>query len=90
VARFSSAMSKEMSDESQNRLESIMEQFAQGKFNEGYDAVILGHCHKAFLREEMHDGKQRTFALLGDWLHHHSYLTCDGGRFSLHRFLAGE
>jgi UDP-2,3-diacylglucosamine pyrophosphatase LpxH len=79
-----------MSDESQSRLESIMFQFARGKFKEGYDAVVLGHCHRAFLHEEMDEGKQKTFALLGDWLHHNSYLTCDSGRFSLNRFLSAE
>lgn len=67
-----------------------MSRFACGKFKEGYDAVILGHCHKAFLHEEIDDGKQRTFALLGDWIHHDSYLTYDSGRFSLNRFLPGE
>jgi UDP-2,3-diacylglucosamine hydrolase len=83
VARLSSEMSKEMSEESVDRLVEIMHRFARGKFREGYDAVILGHCHKPILRQEHHDGRQKTFATLGDWVTHSSYLLYDDGRFSL-------
>jgi UDP-2,3-diacylglucosamine hydrolase len=86
AARLSSRMSKEMSGESAERLVEIMHRFARGKFQEGYDAVILGHCHKPFLAEELCDGKRKTFATLGDWITRDSYLVCDDGRFSLSRF----
>ncbi len=86
AARLSSRMSKEMSGESEERLAEIMHRFAQGKFQEGYDAVILGHCHKPFLSEELHGGRRKTFATLGDWITRDSYLLCDDGRFSLNRF----
>ncbi len=86
VARLSSEMSKEMSDESADRLAEIMHRFARVKFREGYDAVILGHCHKPLLRQEMIDGRQKTFATLGDWITHDTYLHYDDGRFSLNRF----
>jgi UDP-2,3-diacylglucosamine hydrolase len=86
AARLSSEMSKEMSGESADRLAEIMHRFALVKFREGYDAVILGHCHKPLLRQEMIDGRQKTFATLGDWITHDSYLRYDDGRFSLMRF----
>jgi UDP-2,3-diacylglucosamine hydrolase len=88
VARLSSALSKGMSDESENRLAEIMHRFARGKFAEGCDAVILGHCHKPLFRQEECDGREKTFVTLGDWITHGTYLSCDDGRFSLNRFAA--
>ena len=90
LARLSSEMSKEMSGESQDRLAEIMNRFAVGKFQEGYDAVILGHCHKPTLREAIYDGRRKTFATLGDWISSDSYLSCHDGRFALNRFLPEE
>lgn len=90
LARLSSKMSKEMSGESQDRLAEIMHRFALGKFQEGYDAVILGHCHKPILREAIYDGRPKTFATLGDWMANDSYLACRDGRFSMNRFLPND
>lgn len=90
LARLSSAMSKKMSGESQDRLAEIMHRFALGKFQEGYDAVILGHCHKPILREALYNGRPKTFATLGDWMANDSYLSYDDGRFSLNRLLPEE
>jgi UDP-2,3-diacylglucosamine hydrolase len=86
VARLSSDMSKGMSDASEDRLAEIMHRFAREKFREGYDAVILGHCHKPLFRQEQCDGRQKTFVTLGDWTTHGTYLSCDDGCFSLNRF----
>jgi UDP-2,3-diacylglucosamine hydrolase len=83
IARLSSVISKELSSESQNWLATKMEIFSQGKFEEGFDAVILGHCHKPLIKEYVVDGRKRTFATLGDWVKHHSYLYCEDGHFSL-------
>jgi len=90
LARLSSEMSKEMSGESQDRLVEIMHRYALGKFQEGYDAAILGHCHKPILREAIYDGRPKTFVTLGDWTAGGSYLSYHDGRFSLNRFLPGE
>jgi UDP-2,3-diacylglucosamine hydrolase len=89
LARFSSEMSQGMSRDAQERLVEVMYRFAVEKYRKGLDAVILGHCHQAILREERIGGRLRTFALLGDWLIHHSYLIYDNGRFSLNRFPSG-
>jgi UDP-2,3-diacylglucosamine hydrolase len=86
VAHLSSEMSKRISGESQDRLVEIMHRFATGKFQEGYDAVILGHCHKPLLYRELYDGRQKIFATLGDWIIHDSYLSYDDGHFCLNRF----
>jgi len=87
IARFSSEMSKGMSRGAQDRLVEVMHRFALGKFAEGYDAVILGHCHKPVLRQESRGSRQKTFATLGDWIAHDSYLLYNDGRFTLNRFL---
>jgi len=88
VARLGSQMSKEVSGESQNRLAKIMHRFSIGKFQEGYDAVILGHCHKPVLHETLNGGRTKTFATLGDWITNDSYLDCHNGHFSMNRFLS--
>ncbi|MDA8126082.1 MAG: UDP-2,3-diacylglucosamine diphosphatase [Deltaproteobacteria bacterium] len=85
LARFSSELSNESSEASQDRLAAVMQRFAQGKFREGYDAVILGHCHKPLLRDETVAGKAKTFATLGDWNGHDTFLLYADGRFSLER-----
>ena len=90
IARFSSEMSKGMSRGAQDRLVEVMYRFAQQKFAEGYDAVILGHCHKPVLRQESRGGRQKTFATLGDWISHDSYLLYDNGRFTLNRFCRSQ
>ncbi len=86
IARFGSEMSQEMSTTAQERLEAAMHRFAADKYREGLDAVILGHCHRAVLRQETIDGRLRTFALLGDWIVHDSFLLYDNGLFTMNRF----
>jgi UDP-2,3-diacylglucosamine hydrolase len=89
IARFSSEMSQGMSRNAQEKLVEVMHRFAVEKYCKGFDAVILGHSHQAILREERIDGRQRTFALLGDWIKHHSYLVYENGSFTLNRFPPG-
>ncbi len=88
IARLSSIISKELSNESQNWLATKMEVFSQEKFKEGYDAVIMGHCHKPQIKEYIVDGRRKTFATLGDWVRHHSYLYYENGHFALKYFKA--
>jgi UDP-2,3-diacylglucosamine hydrolase len=88
TARISSSMSKGMSGQSRDRLAEVMHAFALGKFTEGYDAVILGHCHKPLLRQSGGEGS-KTFATLGDWDTGRTYLLYDSGRFTLNRFDQG-
>ncbi len=86
VARTSSGMSREMIVSAQDRMAEKMRQFAEVKFTEGFDAVILGHSHAEALSREMRDGKPRVFAAIGDWITLFTYLDCDNGNFSLKRF----
>jgi UDP-2,3-diacylglucosamine hydrolase len=83
IARWSSSMSKEIMGGAEEKIARTMGQFAQDRFTEGYDAVILGHCHRPGLEETTLGGKPRIFVTLGDWLRHHTYLYYNEGRFEL-------
>jgi UDP-2,3-diacylglucosamine hydrolase len=83
IARLSSTVSKELSTDSGDYLAKKMESFSMEKFKDGYDAVILGHCHKPLLKEYVIDGRRKTFATLGDWRKHRSYLCYKDGRLTL-------
>jgi len=83
LARRSSDASKTYLAKPQGGLAAKMESFALAKFSEGIDAVVLGHCHLPVHRTCTVDGRQRDFALLGDWLEHRSYLNLEDGRFEL-------
>jgi UDP-2,3-diacylglucosamine hydrolase len=83
IAGLSSDASKEYLAKPQEGLAAKMEAFALAKFEEGIDAVILGHCHLPAVRTHIVASRQRKFVLLGDWLNHRSYLTLDNGSFDL-------
>lgn len=83
LARLSSDASKEYLAKPQEGLAAKMEAFALKKFEEGIDAVILGHCHLPAIRTHTVGGRKRQFVLLGDWLNHRSYLVMDNGDFDL-------
>ena len=69
------------STQSSNGLAGRMNMFAVERFEEGFDAVILGHCHCPTLERHVINGRVKTFAILGDWISHYSYLLYDGGEF---------
>ena len=83
LARLSSDASKEYLAKPQEGLAAKMEAFALAKFEEGIDAVILGHCHLPFIRTHIVGERKRQLVLLGDWLNHRSYLVMDKGGFNL-------
>jgi len=88
VARRCSRISKRISGQSMERLAGLMYAFALGKFSEGYDAVVLGHCHEPQIRETRIAGRPKTFAILGEWDGEGTYLLYDNGRFTLNRYPA--
>ncbi len=54
-------------------------EYARKKFDQGYDAVILGHSHQPLY----HDNDGKIFINLGDWLFHNSYGLLDEHGLSL-------
>lgn len=84
MARISSTISRNMSPGQEEAIKEKMLVFAMKKFEEGYDAVILGHAHKPFLKNDIvMGGRRKTFAALGDWISYYSYLCYEDGRFDL-------
>lgn len=60
----------------------IIREFADARFKEGNDAVVIGHFHLQ-LFEQTANGKIRTLLSLGDWIKHFSYGEWNNGEFSL-------
>ena len=81
IASISSTASKEMTIEDGSILVDKMLSFARERFKEDYDAVVLGHCHEPVLRHYVVEGKKKTFAALGDWIRHQSFLYYENGEF---------
>ena len=71
---------------SSNGLVPKMSAFAMGKFEDGFDAVVLGHCHRPTLERHVINNRMKTFVILGDWIRHYSYLVYDGGEFTMKRY----
>ncbi len=83
LSRVISGMSRSCGAPSSNGLAGRINMFAMEKFEGGADAVILGHFHSPrFEQHVMHD-RVKIFAILGDWIHHHSYLLYDDGEFMM-------
>jgi UDP-2,3-diacylglucosamine hydrolase len=83
IARISSKLSKELPGKSSDVLTEKMRAFSMRKFKDGFDAVILGHCHKHLLEEPVINGSKKTFSILGDWIGQYSYLCFENGDFTL-------
>ncbi|MBN2539308.1 MAG: UDP-2,3-diacylglucosamine diphosphatase [Deltaproteobacteria bacterium] len=66
---------------SSNGIAGRMNMFAEERFKEGFDAVVLGHCHCPTLEQHVLNGRLKTFAILGDWISHYVYLLYDDGEF---------
>jgi len=86
IAQLSSRASKGLTAETVDALARKMRIFSKRKFRDGFDAVILGHCHGHLLETSTVNGKQRIMVLLGDWLRHYSYLCYEDGNFALATF----
>ena len=90
LAALSSDLSKEVNEVSRELLLVKMQAFAVNKFKEGYDAVVLGHCHRPFLKrfsiKETGGEREKVFASLGDWVENYSYLIYKNGEFRLEFF----
>jgi UDP-2,3-diacylglucosamine hydrolase len=59
--------------------ERLWREIAVPRFDEGWDAVLIGHFHHAWERRE----KGREFFLLGDWMTRFTYVVFEGGRLGM-------
>lgn len=85
LADISSNTSKSF-PEPREELALKMERFGRSKLEEGYDAVILGHCHIPVFKRFSVNNREKIFCTLGDWITHFSYLSYKDGRFDLLRW----
>lgn len=65
------------------RLPPLLEGFARERWAEGYDGVLMGHCHVPAFVEKDVAGRSCFYANLGDWVEHYTYVVFDGDRFAL-------
>ena len=56
-------------------------EFAQTKFKEGFDYVLMGHRHNPYV----HDENGKKYINLGDWLMNYTYAVFDGHELRLER-----
>ena len=56
-------------------------EFAQTKFKEGFDYVLMGHRHNPYV----HDENGKKYINLGDWLMNYTYAVFDGHQLRLER-----
>lgn len=83
IAGISSRTSRNHLPTPAEELADKMKAFSMKKFSEGFDGVILGHCHQPLIEHYVIDGRKKTFAVLGDWVSHYSYILYDNGEFML-------
>ena len=86
IASTSSNVSKEINSDNREVLVEKRIPFAIEKLNEGYDAVVIGHCHIPFIKNFDVQGKKKTFVSLGDWINHYSFLYYEDHQFFLSHF----
>ncbi|HBO84448.1 MAG: hypothetical protein A2073_01840 [Deltaproteobacteria bacterium GWC2_42_11] len=63
--------------------EKIFTDYAAEKWKEGYDAVILGHCHNPKILKQDLDGRERFYINPGDWINHFTYVVYENREFKL-------
>jgi UDP-2,3-diacylglucosamine hydrolase len=81
LARWTSHTSRQLVDIDKSVWAKEYHQFAQKKFHQGFDYVILGHIHYPIIKEN--DPKEKVFVCCGDWMTYFSYAKYDGKRLSL-------
>ncbi len=79
LAKTSSKKSRNYTASKHYGEEDGMIEFAQGKINEGFDAVIMGHRHVPDFKQ-IGNG---VYINLGDWISHCTYAVLSDGTFEL-------
>lgn len=69
-----------------SHLPDLMERYARERWREGYDGVVMGHCHKPAYVTDTWDGRPVFYANLGDWIQEFTYLTVGPEGVALRRF----
>lgn len=67
--------------------EEITWHFAQARFAEGYDAVVIGHFHEPKLKKTTLDGRECVYVNTGCWMAgNYDYVVLEKGKFKPMKF----
>ncbi len=86
LAHAASAWSRGSREEPPLQPDRLWNEIGRPRFEQGYDAVVIGHFHHAFERRE--DGHE--LFVLGDWIEHFTDLELRDGRLPLERWRGGD
>ena len=86
IAGIVSKFSRNRLDNGNQKLIEAYERFAEKKFSEGSDVIILGHSHDPKIQNKNINGREKVLVYLGDWLTERSYVKYDGTSFELCNF----
>jgi len=81
IAKMVSKNSKESSNQMKVS-HKILDGYAQSKFEEGIDDILMGHFHKSYC----YRSGSRSLSIIGDWKHNQSYGVIENGNISVMRF----
>jgi UDP-2,3-diacylglucosamine hydrolase len=84
IARWTSHSSRHLVKIEKHAWAEEYYRFAQEKFNNGFDYVVMGHIHFPMLKENETDGK--AYLNCGDWMTQFTYGKYDGQRLTLNRW----
>ena len=85
LAKKVASLSRSHTSKKEQYLEDYLN-FARGKIEEGYDAVIMGHTHNPLLQ----DLGKGIYLNVGDWFQNFTYGKLKQGRFFLEKFSPTE
>lgn len=87
IARKMSRASRAYTDRKKDDHEKIAWEFANARFAEGYDAVVIGHFHKPKLKSTTLSGRERVYVNVGVWMEgDYDYVILEGGKFKPMKF----
>jgi len=86
IANYLSSMSRQKLTDPVSGIKDACRKFAEQKFRDGVDTVVIGHTHEAELEKINIDGKEKTLVFLGDWIETFSYLEFDGETLHLETY----
>jgi len=81
LARWASKSSRQLVNIDKSAWAEEYYRYAQKKFDQGFDYVILGQLHYPLVKEDSQSGK--IFVSCGDWMTQFTYCKYDGKRLTL-------
>ncbi len=87
IAKKMSRASRAYTDRKEDDHEKIAWEFANARFKEGYDAVVMGHFHERKLKKTTLNGRERVYVNVGSWMDgDYDYVILEGGKFKPLKF----